>query len=100
MKEVDTDGSGTVEYQEFLILMKGVIKTKYSEDEIRRAFRIYDEDDTGKISFSDLKRIANEIKPDLTDAEIQGMIYEADRDKDGEVSIDEFIKIIKRAKLM
>jgi Ca2+-binding EF-hand superfamily protein len=25
---------------------------------LRRAFRIYDEDDTGKISFEDLKRVS------------------------------------------
>jgi Ca2+-binding EF-hand superfamily protein len=28
------------------------------------------------------------------------MIYEADKDKDGEVSVDEFLRLMKKAKLM
>jgi calcium-binding protein CML len=36
----------------------------------------------------------------LTDEEIRGMIYEADKDKDGEVSVDEFLRLMKKAKLM
>ncbi len=47
MKEVDTDGSGTVEFEEFKNLMKEKIKDRNSEVELRRAFRIYDENDTG-----------------------------------------------------
>ena len=100
MKEVDKDGSGTVEYDEFRDLMKEKIKTRNAEEELRRAFRIYDEDDTGMIEFADLRRVANELNEKLTDDEIKGMIYEADRDRDGEVSIDEFLRIMRKAGLM
>ena len=100
MKDMDTDGSGTVEFDEFKNLMKEKIKARNSEEELRRSFRIYDEDDTGKISFNDLKRVAAELNANLSDDEIRGMIYEADRDRDGEVSIDEFLRIMKKAKLM
>ncbi|CDW86069.1 UNKNOWN [Stylonychia lemnae] len=100
MKDMDADGSGTVEFDEFKQLMKVKIKERNSEEELRRSFRIYDEDDTGKISFADLKRVAQELKADLTDDEIKGMIYEADRDRDGEVSCDEFLRIMRKAKLM
>jgi len=58
MSGMDADGSGTVEYEEFRTLMKEKIKERNSEEELRRSFRIYDEDDTGKISFADLKRVA------------------------------------------
>ena len=58
MKQVDTDGSGTVEFEEFKNLMKAKIKDRDSEEELRRAFRIYDEDDTGKIEFDDLWRVS------------------------------------------
>ena len=54
MKDIDTDGSGTVEFDEFLNLMKEKIKSRNAEDELKKSFRIYDEDDTGKISFEDL----------------------------------------------
>ena len=100
MKEVDRDGSGTVEYDEFRDLMKEKIKTRNSEEELRRAFRIYDEDDTGMIEFADLRRVANELNEKLTDEEIHAMIYEADRDRDGEVSIDDFLRLMRKAGLM
>jgi len=36
----------------------------------------------------------------LTDEEIRGMIYEADRDRDGEVGLDEFLVLMRKARLM
>ena len=40
--EYDTDGSGTVEFQEFKDLMKKNMKIENAEQELKRAFRIYD----------------------------------------------------------
>ena len=67
---------------------------------MRRAFRIYDEDDTGMIEFADLRRVSNELNENLTDEEIHGMIYEADKDGDGKVSIDEFLRMMRKAGLI
>ncbi|CDW88157.1 centrin [Stylonychia lemnae] len=100
MKAMDTDGSGTVEFEEFKQLMKEKIKARNSEEELKRSFRIYDEDDTGKISFEDLRRVANELHTNLSDDDIRGMIFEADRDRDGEVSCDEFLRIMRKAGLI
>ena len=61
MDSVDTDGNGYIEYDEFKQLMKDHIKNRDKELELRRAFRIYDEDDTGLIEFHDLRRVANEL---------------------------------------
>ena len=51
MASVDTDGNGFVDYDEFRNLIKGYIKNRNKEEELRRAFRIYDEDDTGLIEY-------------------------------------------------
>jgi len=48
----------------------------------------------GKISFKNLKRVAKELGENMTDEELQEMIDEADRDGDGEVSEEEFIKCV------
>jgi Ca2+-binding EF-hand superfamily protein len=42
--------------------------------------------ETGKISFKNLKRVAKELGERMTDEELQEMIDEADRDGDGEVN--------------
>jgi Ca2+-binding EF-hand superfamily protein len=53
----------------------------------------------GFITFKNLKRVAKELGENLTDEEIQEMIDEADRDGDGQVSEEEFVRIMKKTSL-
>ncbi|KAJ3328317.1 Centrin-4, partial [Blyttiomyces sp. JEL0837] len=84
--EVDKQGSGTIDFNEFLELMTAKMAEKDSREEILKAFRLFDDDETGKISFKNLKRVAKELGENLTDEELQEMIDEADRDGDGEIN--------------
>jgi centrin-1 len=62
------------------------------KEEMMKTFRLFDDDNTGKISFKNLKRVAKELGERMTDEELQGMIEMADKDGDGEVNADEFMK--------
>lgn len=95
--DIDPDGLGKLSYEEFLHLMTVKMSEKDSKEDVLRAFRLFDDDDTGKISFQNLKRVAIELGEDLTDEEIQEMIDEADKDGDGEISQEEFLRIMKKA---
>ena len=53
----------------------------------------------GKISFKNLKRVAKELGENMTDEELQEMIDEADRDGDGEVNEEEFVRIMRKTTL-
>merc|ERR1711965_656913 len=73
ISDVDDDGSGSIEYAEFLKMMTHKILNRDPKDEILKAFRLFD-DETGKISFKNLKRVAKELGERMTDEELQEMI--------------------------
>ena len=68
-------------------------------EEILKAFKLFDDDNTGKISLKNLRRVARELGEVMTDEELQEMIDEADRDGDGEINEEEFIRIMRRTNL-
>ena len=99
ISDIDKDGSGTIDFNEFLEMMTAKMGEKDSREEILKAFRLFDDDETGKITFRNLKRVAKELGENMTDEELQEMIDEADRDGDGEINEEEFLRIMKKTSL-
>lgn len=60
------------------------MKDRDPMDEIRRAFKLFDEDNTGKISLRNLRKISKELGENLSEEELHAMIDEFDLDEDGE----------------
>ncbi|KAL6222579.1 hypothetical protein ACLB2K_005971 [Fragaria x ananassa] len=94
--DVDKDGSGAIDFDEFAHMMTAKIGERDTKEELMKAFHVLDQDNNGKISTADIKKIAKELGETFTDREIQEMVEEADRDRDGEVSADEFMRMMKR----
>ncbi|XP_038273477.1 caltractin-like isoform X2 [Dermochelys coriacea] len=95
ISEVDKEGSGKINFDSFLYAMTQKMSEPESREDILKAFKLFDDNGTGKISFQNLKRVAGEIRENLTDEELQEMIDEADVDGDGEVNEQEFLRIIR-----
>merc|ERR1712028_36624 len=80
-----------IEFGEFLEMMMG---EKDSREDIEKVFKLFDDDNTNKISFRNLARVAEELGENIEDEELQDMISQADEDGDGEINLDEFYSII------
>jgi calmodulin len=62
-----------------------------SEEEIRQAFKVFDRDNNGYISASELRHVMATVGESLTDEEVDEMIREADLDGDGRLDCVYFI---------
>lgn len=68
-------------------------------EEMKKAFRLFIDDNTDKITFKHLKKVARDLGENMTDEELQEMIDEADRDGDGMISESDFIRVMSKANL-
>merc|ERR1711918_268658 len=96
ISDIDKDKSGEIDFEEFLDMMTAKMSDKDSREDIMKVFNLFDDDQTGKISLRNLKRVAKELGETMTDAELLEMIERADNDQDGEISPEEFFAIMTK----
>ncbi|KAJ9700489.1 hypothetical protein PVL29_006014 [Vitis rotundifolia] len=68
-----------------------------AEEELKEAFKVFDKDQNGYISATELRHVMINLGEKLTDEEVEQMIREADLDGDGQVNYDEFVKMMMTA---
>lgn len=91
INELDTNGTGEIEFEEFVNFMKLPINNQEAEEELREAFKIFDVDGNGFISTQDLREAMTKLGERLTSEEADEMIREVNFDNQGEINIEEFI---------
>ncbi|CAG8745853.1 19909_t:CDS:2 [Cetraspora pellucida] len=84
IRKYDKNDEGVISFEDFDKVMSEKILNRSPLEEIRKAFQLFDDDNTGKISLNNLKRIAKELGENLDEEELQAMINEFDLDEDGE----------------
>ena len=99
MRDYDSEGSGQIEFPDFLEIMTTKISERDPVEEILKAFKLFDEDSTGLITVRNLRRVARELGENLSDDELQAMIDEFDKDGDGQISEQEFLNIMKQTSI-
>ncbi|XP_028804226.1 calmodulin-like protein 11 isoform X3 [Neltuma alba] len=94
--EVDIDGNGSIDFEEFLTIMGRKMKFQQENltEELKEAFKVFDRDEDGYISASELRHVMTNMGERLTDEEAEQMIKEADLDGDGLVSYEEFARMM------
>jgi len=97
IEEIDEDGSGQIEFSEFLQLSAKFLIEEDEEammKELKEAFRLYDKEGNGYITTQTLKEILHELDQRLTQEELVGIIEEIDEDGSGTVDFDEFMAMM------
>jgi calmodulin len=94
INEVDSNGSGKIEFKEFLELFAKKMKDPDTEEDLIEAFKIFDKDGNGVISAQELRHVMTTLGERLTEEEADEMIREADIDGDGYINYHEFVRIM------
>lgn len=58
ISDLDADGSGQIDFEEFLELMTARVSDKDTRENIRKIFNLFDDEKTGFISIKNLRRVA------------------------------------------
>jgi calmodulin len=104
--DIDKSGDGEISFYEFMNLMVNKIERHESEsnhentkpndipddDEIIKAFEVFDVDKSGTLNKIELRYILTSIGDKFTDAEVDDIFRQADLDGSGEIDYKEFIK--------
>ena len=89
--EVDVDGSGQIEFEEFATLAARFLVEEDAEamqQELKEAFRLYDKEGNGYITTDVLREILRELDDKITPDDLDQMIEEIDSDGSGTVDFD------------
>merc|ERR1712070_941713 len=100
VREMDKDGDATVDFEEFCVMLAEKMNQKDGKEELLKGFKLFDDDNTGKISMKNFKRVAKELGENLTDKELEDILGEADTDGDGEINEAEFLNVMVKTGLL
>ncbi|XP_042411463.1 calcium-dependent protein kinase 16-like [Zingiber officinale] len=94
VEAVDTNGKGTLDYGEFLAVSLH-LQRMANDEHLRRAFSYFDKDGNGFIEPNELhEALAEDGATDSMEA-ANDILQEVDTDKDGRISYDEFVAMMK-----
>ena len=80
INEVDVDGSGSMEFPEFCIMMVKKMAETDTENEVQEAYRVFDKDKDGFITRQELRMIFAALPERLMPEQIEEMLDAADDD--------------------
>jgi len=96
--DVDSDGSGEMEFTEFIAA--AMKSQQYRLQQVCwESFRTFDKRRTGRISVEDFKAVLQDLRTkDISNAEIDKLFSEADRNGDCAVDFDDWMAMMNGAK--
>ncbi|KAL3639572.1 Calcium-dependent protein kinase 10 [Castilleja foliolosa] len=95
MDVADVDGNGVLDYGEFVAVTIHLQRIE-NDEHIRRAFMFFDKDGSGYIELDELRQALVDDSSGEADLDVvNDIMREVDTDKDGQISYDEFVAMMK-----
>ena len=92
--EVNVDGD-QISFHQFVYIVTPFIRNRSPEEEADLLFELFDEDQTGLISFENLKKLSLDVGLDISDETLQEMIIEADHCGNDSLCREDFREIMR-----
>jgi len=96
IEEFDANGSGTIEFEEFVNVALKQVSVPLTENELKDAFAMFDKNGDNHISAEELKQVLTSMGEWLNDDEAQEFIDDADTNGNGTLELDELAAILFR----
>jgi Ca2+-binding EF-hand superfamily protein len=100
--EVDEDGSGTIDFDEFCQMMSKQLAAEALESiperpekELAEAFRIFDTKCDGYLDHEELEAAFKLLGEPFEEWEIDAFILEGDKNEDGQIDYEEWVDMMK-----
>ena len=96
-KNLDMDNNGYIGYEEFV--RAAVSKEYFVRDNVLRfAFRYFDKDDSGEITFDEIEQLFTQSITDKKNVHdtLKAIIQEVDRNNDDKITFEEFCIVMKK----
>ncbi|KAL6579964.1 Calcium-dependent protein kinase 10 [Orobanche minor] len=94
MDVADVDGNGVLDYGEFVAVTIHLQRIE-NDEHIRRAFMFFDKDGSGYIELDELREALEDASGETDLEVVNNIMHEVDTDKDGNISYDEFVAMMK-----
>ena len=92
IKKMDLEGKKQINYEEFLTIINQREKDVDEEEEVLKAFKVFDKEGNGLININELKDIMLSMGNNWSENEINEMFAEADIDMDGYLNYEDFVR--------